>query len=145
MKLEGFFSTYKDANKAVEQLKKEGIKAYADINDHYRAHYNIQTNQPGNETAPSLSDLVLRSGDPSGMTDKSPLAAADPMVSGMGGFEEIADINCKVVADVDSKDESKAKEIIASAGGDFNSPNLNLPDRIKDMTIKNIDMNDLPL
>lgn len=146
MKIEGFFSGIKNANEAVKKLKSLGFSnCYADINEHYIANNNVETNIPGNENTPSLSDLVIRSGDSSEVSDKSPLIAASPMVSGYGDFEEVMDVNYKVVVNVENQDEQKANEVIKSLGGDLESPNLNLPDRIKDLNLSNIDTRDLNL
>ena len=144
MKIEGFFSGIKNANEAVGKLKASGFKnAYVDINEHYMANNNVETNFAGNENTPSLSDLVLRSGDPSEMSDKAPLIAASPMVSGMGKFEEVMDVNYKVTVNVNGTDVSAAQQIIKELGGTLESPNLNLPERIKDLNLRNIDTRDL--
>lgn len=144
MKIEAFFSTYKNANEAAQKLRSEGFNnASADLNEHYDINNNRAENFAGSSTAPSLSDLVLYSGEPTDVTDKSPLAAASPMVSGMGGFEEITDINYRVSVDVSNDTSEKAKDILLAYGGDMNSPNLNLPERIQDLSIKNIDRSDL--
>lgn len=145
MKIEGFFSTIKNANEAVERLRQAGYNSFADINEHYTTNKNVETNFPGNENTPSLSDLVLRSGESSEVTDKSPLIAASPMVSGMGDFEEVMDVNYKVVVNADENNEDAVSEIIKSSGGDLQSPNLNIPDRIKDLNLRNIDTRDLNL
>lgn len=144
MKIEGFFSGIKNANEAVEKLKQSGFNnCYSDINEHYTVHNNVETNFPGNENTPSLSDLVLRSGDASEVSDKAPLIAASPMVSGFGDFEEVMDVNYKVVANVDEKDEKRVSELLKDMGGTIESPNLNIPDRIKDLNLRNIDTRDL--
>lgn len=144
MKIDGFFSGIKNANEAVEKLKASGFKnSYVDINDHYMANNNAETNFAGNENAPSLSDLVLRSGDPSELSDKAPLIAASPMVSGMGKFEEVMDVNYKVTANVNENEAKTAGEIIKDLGGTLESPNLDLPNRIKDLNLRNIDTRDL--
>lgn len=144
MKIEGFFSGIKNANEAVEKLKNSGFKnSYADINEHYMANNNVETNIPGTENTPNLSDLVLRSGDANEVSDKSPLIAASPMVSGYGDFEEIMDVNYKVVAEVDENSVQKVSQIMKDLGGSLESPNQNLPDRIKDMNLRNIDTRDL--
>jgi len=146
MKIEGFFSRIKNANEAVEKLRHAGFNnAYTDINEHYTVNNNVETNFPGNENTPSLSDLVLRSGDASSITDKSPLIAASPMVSGYGKFEEVMDVNYKVVANVDDNNKEAASRIIKEMGGSLESPNLNMPDRIKDLNLRNIDTRDLNL
>lgn len=146
MKIEGFFSGIKNANKTVEKLKSNGFNnCYTDINEHYIANNNVETNIPGTENTPSLSDLVLRSGDANEVSDKSPLIATSPMVSGYGDFEEIMDVNYKVVAEVDEKNLEKVSQLIKDMGGTLKSPNLNLPDRIKDLNLRNIDTKDLNL
>ncbi len=145
MKIEGFFSGIKNANEAVEKLRQSGFNSYADINEHYMINNNVDTNFPGNENTPSLSDLVLRSGDSSEVTDKAPLIAASPMVSGMGNFEEVMDVNYKVVVNVDETNKASAEDILKSMGGELESPNLNLPDRIEDLNLRNIDTRDLNL
>jgi hypothetical protein len=135
MKIEAYFTGIKNANEAVNQLKNAGFNnSVADINDHY-VEYNTgsMTALPGTEHAPNLSSLVLNSGpyieDPS----KKTLNAANPMVSGMGGFEEITDSNYRVIVNLDEADADKAKQIINSMGGDLKTPNLDLPHRLEDL------------
>jgi len=124
MKIESYFSGIKAANEAVEALKEVGIKdAVADLNDHYTGNDNPGTASSTN----SLASYVLTSDDPLGDSKLGPLAAASPMVSGMGGFEEIADINYKVIVNTDSKNVEKAKQVITKMGGDLNDPNIKIP------------------
>jgi hypothetical protein len=145
MKIEAYFSGIKNANEAVERLKNAGFNnSIADINDHYvEFNTGLSPVLPGTENSPNLSSLVLNSGpyieDPS----KSPLNAANPMVSGMGGFEEITDANYRVIVNLDEADEDSAKEIINGMGGDLKDPNLDLPHRLEDLP--NIDDTDLDL
>ncbi|WP_160689137.1 hypothetical protein [Clostridium sp. C2-6-12] len=140
MKIESFFSGIKAANEAVEALKKVGINAVVDINDHYTGNNNSGTNMPGTASSTnSLASYVLSSDEP--ITDPSlgPLAAASPMVSGMGGFEEIADVNYKVIINSSEERESeKAKQIIKKMGGDLNDPNFKMPE-----SLQNISLDDL--
>ncbi|MCT8975572.1 hypothetical protein N4T77_03060 [Clostridium sp. CX1] len=143
MKIEAFFSGIKNANKAVEQLKSAGFKnTVADINDHYVEFNNgVQPRFPGTENAPNLSAMVLSSGEHIEDPSKRPLDAASPMVSGMGGFEEIIDVNYKVIVNLEETELEKAKGIIKEMGGDFKVPNLDLPHRLKDLThIDDIDL-----
>lgn len=145
MKIEAYFTGIKNANVAVERLKDAGFKnSIADINDHYvEFNTGLSPVLPGNENSPTLSSLVLNSGpyieDPS----KRPLNASSPMVSGMGGFEEITDVNYRVIVNLDEADKDRAKEIINEMGGDLKDPNLDLPHRLEDLT--NIDDTDLDL
>jgi len=140
MKIESYFSGIKAANEAVEALKRVGINdAVADLNDHYTGNNNSGINNPGTASSTnSLASYVLRSDDPLGDPSLGPLAAASPMVSGMGGFEEIADINYKVIVNTDSKNEEKAKQVITKMGGDLNDPNFKMP-----KGLENISMDDL--
>lgn len=56
----------------------------------------------------------------------------------MGGFEEILDINYKVIVNTDSENEEKAKQVITKMGGDLNDPNFKMP-----KGLENISMDDL--
>lgn len=127
MKIEGFFSNIKTANDAVDKLKSNGFNnAVVDINDHYIDDRNVQTNLPGTETSPSLSGLILKSDTAVVDRSKAPLTAADPMVSGMGTFDEIADVNSKVIVEADEKDADRVRQVIKSMGGDIESPNIEM-------------------
>jgi hypothetical protein len=139
MKIESFFSGIKAANEAVEALKKVGINAVVDINDHYTGNNNSGTNMPGTGSSTnSLASYVLSSDEP--ITDPSlgPLAAASPMVSGMGGFEEIADVNYKVIVNSVDRDSEKAKQIIKKMGGDLNDPNFKMPEGLQNISLDDL-------
>lgn len=149
MKIESFFSGIKAANEAVEALKKVGINAVVDINDHYTGNNNSGTNMPGTHSSTnSLASYVLSSDTPLSDPSLAPLAAASPMVSGMGGFEEIADVNYKVIVDSEGEDDEKAKQIIKKIGGDLNDPNFKMPENFKNISLDDLianminDMND---
>lgn len=133
IKIEGYFGKLKAANETVKKLKDLGFKhAYVDNNDHYNEDRNIHTNLPGTETSVSLSGLVLESGAHGIVRDKAPLNAASPMVSGFGKFEEVTDINCKVVVQIEEGDVSRIKQIIKDMGGDLDNPNVEKPGIEKD-------------
>lgn len=139
MKIESFFSGIKAANEAVEALKRVGINAAVDINDHYTGNNNSGTNMPGTAISTnSLASYVLSSDEP--ITDPSlgPLAAASPMVSGMGGFEEIADVNYKVIVNSVDRDSEKAKQIIKKMGGDLNDPNFKMPEGLQNISLDDL-------
>lgn len=139
MKFEAFFKGIKNANEAVDKLKGQGIEAYADINDHYQMNTDVRPKEESFLSTTSNSDLVLNAGSPDGNTGRSPLLAASPMVSGMGDFEEIADINYKVIINADANNKQKAKEIIKSLGGTMESPNLNIQKHVKDIDLSKAD------
>lgn len=132
MKIEGYFSSMKNANETAAKLKDKGFdKVFVDMNDHYIENRNVEINVPGTETAASLTGLVMES-DAQGIgMRKGPLAAASPMVSGMGGFEEIADVSCKVVVEADESSKDRVKQVIREMGGELDSPHVERP-RIKD-------------
>ena len=124
MKIERYFSGIKDANSAVEKLKAEGyLRAISDLNEHYNSTNNTSSNPSGTMNASSISSIVLNSGD----SNKGPLLASSPMVSGMGNFEEIADINYKVTVEAEDKEKSHIKEIIIEMGGTLSNPNFQMP------------------
>lgn len=125
MKVEGYFDSLKKANEVVEKLKDAGFnEASLDLKDETIKDKNTITNLPGTETNTSLSDLVLESGDRGIKIDQAPLTASDPMVSGMAGFNEIADLSHKIVVKTSPDDFDKAKKIIAEMGGTLNNPNV---------------------
>lgn len=144
MKVVGYFGSIKDANDTVDKLKKEGFsEAYTDINDHYMLNNNPESSVPGTESAPSNSSLVLNYGEPINDQDNSPLAAASPMVSGMGEIEEITDYNYKVIVNADLKTSENAKRIMENNGGNLNNPNLDMHKRIKDVSPDESRINDM--
>lgn len=136
MKIEAYFSGIKNANSAVEKLKTEGFNnSVVDLNDHY-VEYNSPTAKTAINETSNLSSIIMNSGELSEDVTKRPLVAASPMVSGMGSFKEITDINYKVIINLDEKDADKAKDIIKNVGGDFKDPNLDLPHRLEDIHLK---------
>lgn len=125
MKIRSFFSNLKSANEVVEELKSSGFNnAYVDANDHYIGNKDVRTNLPGTSDGESLADLVLNSGSDDVDKGTSPLAAASPMVSGMGKMEEITDINYCVFVETNGNDSRKAEEIIKNMGGTLEDPNV---------------------
>lgn len=143
MKTEAYFSSIKRANETVEKLKSEGFKGtFSDINEHVNSAYS-QDKLVGSQDVPSLSSAVLGRNNNGGERVNSPMAAASPMVSGMGSFEEVANINCKVVVETNDGNVEKAKEIIKSMGGTTEDPNGRIPtglDNISedDLILKNL-------
>ncbi|MTI68955.1 MAG: hypothetical protein FH751_01700 [Firmicutes bacterium] len=123
MEFISYFGNYKRANEAVKKLKKKGFNSFVDLNEHYVNSKNVNINMPGNKKSTSLSDLVLNSG--SNYTDaaKAPLAAADPKVSGMGTTDEIADINYRVITNINAN-KKDALKIIKDMGGYLDDPNI---------------------
>ena len=55
--------------------------------------------------------------------------------SGMGGFEEVADFNSKVIVETDEANENKVKDMIKEAGGTLDNPNIEIPKRLEDLDI----------
>lgn len=149
MKIEGFFGNIKKANDTIKQLNETGFKkAYLDLNDYYDVNRNNQINQAGTENSASLADLVLGSGSTI-VSDRSkaPLAAASPMVSGMGKMSEVADVDCKVVVEVEDNNIDNAKKIIRDMGGSLDNPNVDEPnitgdeDKVFDMAFDRLKRN----
>lgn len=140
MKIEGYFTGIKAANETVEALKKVGIiNAVADLNDHYIGNDNSGINNPGTDSSTnSLASLVLRSDEPLSDPRLGPLVAASPMVSGMGGFQEIADVNYKVIVDTENKDAERAKQIMKKMGGDLNDPNFKMPQGLENISVDDL-------
>lgn len=136
MRIESFFSSLKNANEAASKLKEIGVeKAFVDANSHYVEDKDRTSNVPGTETGTSLSGVVLESDDHGIGENKAPLNAASPMVSGIGGFEEIANENCKVVAEFDEGRAEEVKQVIKQAGGTLDDPNVRKPRLESDLDI----------
>lgn len=139
MKIEAFFRGIKNANEAVQKLEGQGINAYTDINDHFQMDRRTKGSNGELLTSPTNSDLVLNTGAPRGERDKSPLLAASPMVSGMGGFEEISDVNYKVIVETDDNNKKEAEKIIKSLGGSMKSPNFNTAKHVENIDLSKAD------
>ncbi|MDP4089896.1 MAG: hypothetical protein Q8930_11580 [Bacillota bacterium] len=136
MKVEAYFRSLKAANDAVGKLKSSGYKdSAADLNDHYIFHNNPGQNRPGLDiSSNSQASLVMKSGSPLDDQRYGPLAAASPMVSGMGGFEEVADVNYRVTAEVDEKDEKRVRQMLNDMGGDLRNPNFKMPEGLDNIS-----------
>ncbi len=136
MKNEYYFTGIKAANEAVEALKKAGINAVVDINDHYTGIDNPGRNTPTTASSSnSLSSYVLNNDDHMN-PGLGPMAAASPMVSGMGGFEEISDINYRVIVNnAGDLNEEIVKQIVQKAGGDVNDPNFRMPKGLENISM----------
>lgn len=118
MRIAGYFDSLKNANKAIDELRKAGYeKAFLDLKDETMKDKNTITNLPGTQMNTSLSDLVLESGNRGIDIDKAPLSAADPLVSGIAGFKEITDLSHKIVVEVKKNSADDAKSIIEKMGG----------------------------
>ena len=85
-------------------------------NDHHIVDRDVKTDAPGSSGGESLADLVLKSGANTLGRNLSPLASANPMVSGMAGFDEVVDISYCLFVETEDKDSQKAKNIIKSMG-----------------------------
>ncbi|OOM67983.1 hypothetical protein [Clostridium sp. BL-8] len=134
MKIEGYFSGIKAASEAVEALKKVGITdSVVDIKDDHAA-VSAPSKLGAGRNPINLSDLVLTNDK----HDSGPLAAASPMVSGYGRFEEIADANYRVIVNVDGPNEEKAKQIINKMGGDLRDPNFKMPKGLENVSLDDL-------
>jgi len=60
------------------------------------------------------------------------------MASGMGGFEEIADVNYKVVVSANEKDKEKVNSIIKNLGGELENPNFKLPEGLENISFEEV-------
>lgn len=141
MKIEGYFRSIKDAKKAEVALKKANCKnVYIDMNEHNSNNMDPRTNAPGTENGASLSALTLGSGEEV-IEDfgKTPLMASSPMASGMAGFEEIANTDCRITAEVEERSIQSAKNIIEENGGTLENPFIDSQKAVKDIDIKSVE------
>lgn len=118
MRVKAYFYSLSNANKVKEELNKMGIKSFIDIIDKYADTYNDKRNIAGTVTGPSLASLVLKSGYPFDIR-KSPLMMSDPMISGIGDYEEVADFNIQLNIDVTDDKIDSVSKIVNSYNGLF--------------------------
>lgn len=116
-KVEVYFNDLKTANDTIFKLRVMGIDADLELKDDNMENYNARQNIAGTATATSLSDLVLKSGASAAESDQSPMRAADPMVSGMAGFEETLSLDYKVAINAGPHDQNRIEKIVREAGG----------------------------
>lgn len=128
MNIIGNFEKYQDAFNALAKIRTQGFKDSHIPADHFSLGQNGEINVPGTRNSVSLSNLVLNSGDDTA-APPSPLAAADPMVSGMGGFDEITENGYKVIVSASDEDKDTIYNLITSSGGTVIEDSLmqNLP------------------
>ncbi len=119
IRVTGYFQSIYDAQKTYNQLKKQGYKnAALDIIDRFPKNTDqIRENVLGGDEG-SLSALVLKPGEGEFSMEARPMLAADPHVSGMAGFSEIADANIMVSVTVEEGEEDIVKKQIQDNGGE---------------------------
>jgi hypothetical protein len=138
VQIQCYFSGIKRANTAVDRLKQEGFtKAYSDINAHDIIS-DVGNPVGGPLNSPNMSSLVLNTSDSLDSPEQGPLAAASPMASGMGGFEEIADVNYRVVVETDDDNVEKVENIIKNLGGELNNPNFKVPKGLDNVSFEEV-------
>lgn len=115
----GYFHTLKEAQQTAKGLRQQGYSGVSvDIVDKFNDGRNAERNSPLGPAVLSLSSLVLSSGDSITSPELGPLLAADPMVSGMGGFEEIADANYMLTVVTNEERVDEVRQFIKNNNGD---------------------------
>ena len=121
-KIRAFFDKMSEARKAAQMLKSMGFNdAHLDMMDRYNndEEYSEETNPAGTEKAINLSALVLNSKGYTNSIRKAPLLSAQPMVSGMGLYEEIYDISAQLLVSAEEGKIDEVKKSVMEAGGSF--------------------------
>ncbi|MCX7710033.1 MAG: hypothetical protein N2484_09295 [Clostridia bacterium] len=118
-KIHASFSRMIDAKKALDTIKDKGLgNGYLDAVDGFFEEYSEEINFAGTQAAPSLSGLVLRSRGNIVNIDKAPLVAANPMVSGMGTYQDLADsVKARLTLTIDDANEKEVKALLQEMGG----------------------------
>ncbi|MBB6216968.1 hypothetical protein HNQ80_003073 [Anaerosolibacter carboniphilus] len=115
----GYFKSIYGAQKAYNDLKKQGFKnARMDIIDRFPKNADKRIDNVIGSREGSLSSLILKPGEGEISMELRSLYAADPNVSGMGGFSEVADANILVSTTVEDGDEERCKRIIQENDGE---------------------------
>lgn len=119
IKVTGYFQSIYDAQKTYNQLRKQGYKnTTLDIIDRFPKNTDsIRGNVLGGDEG-SLSALVLKPGEGEFSMEARSALAADPHVSGMAGFSEVADANIMVSVTVEDGEEDAVKKQIQNNGGE---------------------------
>ncbi|ATW24317.1 hypothetical protein [Candidatus Formimonas warabiya] len=138
-KVTAYFNTFKAAQDTMDDLKNAGFSgAYLDLNDQI-TDMDTQINQPGTASSNnSLASLVLKSGSPAVSFNRAPLMAANPMVSGMGDFEEIFSVRCRLIVETDRENTAQVKEIIKNREGSFEDPHVGLPKGLENVGLEEV-------
>ena len=120
IRITGYFQSIYNAQKTYNQFKKKGYKNVAlDIIDRFPKNTDlIRENVLGGDEG-SLSALVLKPGEGEFSMEARPMLAADPNVSGMAGFSEIADANIMVSVSVEKEEEEAVRGQIKDNDGDI--------------------------
>jgi hypothetical protein len=85
------FQNMLDAQRALEKLKEQGYKkSYLDMVEKYSEEYSEEIVIDSPLSVPNLSSAALRSGSCKAVLGKSPLAASNPSVSGVGSLCELS-------------------------------------------------------
>ena len=117
-KIYAHFERILDARKATDALKNKGYTAYLDAPEKNFEEYAEEINFAGSKNASSLSSLVLKSGGSINNIFKAPLVAADPMVSGMGSYTDIAEnLKTRLIVNAEHGSEIEVYNVIKEFGG----------------------------
>ncbi len=116
--LKADFDRMIDARNVVGELKNLGYNAHIDMADTFGTEFAMETGIPG-RTALSLSAVVLKPHVNLYTVGKTPLLAADPMVSGSSITDESKGINVKLMVNVPEDKMNEVKELISGMGGNI--------------------------
>jgi len=129
MKIEGYFKGFKNADKAVERLKKAGYrKVYSEINKHYSDEKDYwDTN--GFDNSYSVTNVVMNPSSYSsgGGPGFSPIGFSGPFIGGVNfvsGGKGANDVSYKVVVEAQSAEEEKVKQMMFELGAELRDPNF---------------------
>jgi hypothetical protein len=116
----GYFKSVYGAQRAQNDLKKQGFKnAKMDIIDRFPKNADKHMDNVIGSSEGSLSSLVLKPEEGTISMELRSAYAADPNVSGMGRFSEVADANILVSVTVEDGDEESCKKIIQDNDGEI--------------------------
>ena len=117
-KIDVYFEKMSQARKAVEKLKSMGYRnAYLDINDRNQTEFSAEINPAGSQNAMSLSSLVLKSKGFRNDASKGPLMASNPMVSGIGPVDDMADPGARLSVSVEDENAGIIRKLLMDMGG----------------------------
>lgn len=116
----GYFASIYQAQRAISLLNEQGFKKTSlDIVDRFSNDTHTKNHGVLSVNNGSLSTLVLKPEEGVIPMEQRPLYAADPHVSGMGRFSEIADANIIITVKAEDNDENRIIEIIKQNDGEI--------------------------
>lgn len=123
MEIKGYFNDLKTATETVKRLKENGFEdAYIDTGSGDRKGGDPISDLVNVYGGDGLSNIAFNSGLEGIGSIGSPLNGENPMITNAGTTEDITDVNCCVVVNMEGGNQELAESIIINMGGSLEDP-----------------------